>query len=151
MAALVALRNLARSHKMKEALRVGGFTEALIRLLKEGRDSAVSAAAVGVVRNLAVSPFNQEVLRKAGAIRLLVDFLHFGRTSDTTAAAAAALGNLAIDSESNKEAIRKAGALERLIGLVKMDDPANKWEPTVGAAKAADALKSLAVSAPRCV
>jgi hypothetical protein len=120
LAALVALRNLARSHKMKEALRVGGFTEALIRLLKEGRDSAVSAAAVGVVRNLAVSPFNQEVLRKAGAIRLLVDFLHFGGDSAVAAAAAAALGNLAIDSESNKEAIRKAGAISKLVALLKV-------------------------------
>ena len=120
LVALEALRNLARSHKMKEVLRVGGFTEAIIQLLKEGRDSAVSAAAVGVVRNLAVSPFNQEVLRKAGAIPLLVDFLHFGAESDVAAAAAAALGNLAIGSESNKEAIRKSGALPELVKLLQM-------------------------------
>lgn len=146
LVALEALRNLARSHKMKEVLRVGGFTEAIIQLLKEGRDSAVSAAAVGVVRNLAVSPFNQEVLRKAGAIPLLIDFLHFGASSDSAAAAAAALGNLAIDSESNKEAIHKSGALDALIALLKMTNPDSNWQPTAGAAKAADALKSLAVN-----
>lgn len=79
----------------------------------------VVEVAAGVVRNLAASPANQEALRSAGAVRALVSLLNLTESACRTAVASAtALSNLAVGNQANKNGIRAAGGIERLVAML---------------------------------
>ena len=127
VAALHVLRPLARDANIKVMFREEGGFPALVDLMTmEGDDinaesdcDAIAEATVGVVRNLATLPVNQEALRAAGATKALVSLLDAKvPSSRTSIASATAISNLVVGNQANKNAIRTAGGVEKLVGML---------------------------------
>ena len=126
-AALEILRPLARMQDIREQLGQSGVLRTLVKLLhvEAERDAATPTSpatvenALAVIRNLAASPVNQESFRSVGAVRALSVVLDvLPRSSHAAAFATTALSNLAVGNQANKNAIRLAGAIPKIVLLL---------------------------------
>lgn len=123
---LEVMHPLARGSEMKGLLREAGALKVLTKHIQAGArleaqpiELAVAEAALGVIKNLAASAGNQDALRSCGAIKALVTTLTVvPATSAAAVRAASALSNLAVSNEANKNAIREAGGIPRLVSML---------------------------------
>ena len=123
---LEVMHPLARNSEMKGVLREAGALKVLTKHIQAGARSealpielAVAEAALGVIKNLAANAGNQDELRSCGAIKALVTTLTVvPATSSAAVRAASTLSNLAVSNEANKNAIREAGGIPRLVAML---------------------------------
>ena len=123
---LEVMHPLARDSEMKGLLREAGALKVLTKHIQAGArleaqpiELVVAEAALGVIKNLAANAGNQDALRSCGAIKALVTTLTVvPATSAAAVRAASALSNLAVSNEANKNAIREAGGIPRLVSML---------------------------------
>jgi len=144
---VAALRGLAHiaSHRENHAvIRNAGILPTLMRLITESETHAIGV--LEVLRPLARDPEMKDMLRTAGAFRPLIKLVHQAihnpADPQPLRAAEAALGvikNLAT-STASQEALRNAGAIKALTGLLDVVPPS-----CTAAIRAATALSNLSV------
>jgi len=121
--AVLALRNLASDEGYQlEILKADGL-QPLLRLL-QSTDLPLILSSAACVRNVSIHPRNKSPIIESGFLQPLINLLSFKDNEEVQCDAIWTLLNLAANSEKNKLAIFKAGAIHSIKELV-LDVPMN--------------------------
>ncbi len=118
--AAYALKVLCWQHPLsKTAVVEAGGLPALVRLIARSRQESALLHACGALSNLAVERSYRCAVVEQGGVPPLLQLLSSKRTLALQEAAALAVKTLAWEEEANKRALRKAGAVTRLVRLIE--------------------------------
>lgn len=118
--AAYALKALCWQHPLsKQAVVEAGGLPALVRLIARSRRENTLVHACGALANVAVERTYRRAVVEEGGVPPLLQLLSSKRALVLQEAAALAVKTLAWEEETNKRALRKAGAVTRLVRLLE--------------------------------